>query len=624
MQKKYLYTIIAIAVIVFAMIFTYYFKKSNNFILTKNGNNMNVLNKVNYPKDLKNLSINDLNSLADEMREIIIKKVNATGAHMGPNLGFLEPTIALHYVFDAPEDKIVYDVSHQSYPHKILTGRKDGFIDESKYYKYTGYTAPEESEYDLFKVGHTSTSIALATGMAKARDIEGKKENVVAVIGDGSLTGGEALEGLNNASVLNSNIIIVVNDNGMSIAENQGGLHQHLQELKKNKGNLQNNMFKALGFDYVYVDEGNNVEKLIEAFKKVKDINHPVIVHLNTEKGHGLPEAVANKEKFHYTMPHVLDNKSDNSGLKFESYASITNDYLLDKVKAGENIIVVSPATPGATGLTPDVREQFGKNYLDTGIAEQYAVGFISGAAKNGAKPVLQIISSFIQRTYDQLSQDLALNNSPAVILVYAGSIYGMGDATHLGIFDIPLISNIPNIVYLAPTNREEHLAMLDWAVKQNNHSVVIRVPVGDLISTGVKDNTDYSKLNKFKLAEKGQDVAIIGVGNFFELAKDVKEELKKEGINATLINPVFISGIDEEMLEDLKKNHKVVITLEDGIVEGGFGQKIASYYGNSDMKVLNFGATKEFTDRLTADELTKKHRLSKETIADDVIKMLK
>ena len=631
MKKSYLFYILSIVVIVAIIICMLYSKnsckKSKNDNLTikeKKMQELDVLNKVNYPKDLRKLSIGELNSLADEIRGVLIKKVNAVSGHIGSNLGFLEPTIALHYVFDAPSDKIVFDVSHQSYTHKILTGRKDGFIDESKYNKYTGYTAPEESEYDLFKVGHTSTSIALATGMAKARDVEGRKENVIAIIGDGSLTGGEALEGLNNASVLNSNIIIVVNDNGMSIAKNQGGLHQHLQELKESKGNLQNNMFKALGFDYIYVDEGNNIEELIEAFKQVKDIDHTVIVHLNTEKGHGLAEAVANKEKYHWIMPHELDNENKAPVQMPESYDSITNDYLLNKVKAGENIIVVSPATPGATGLTPDIREQLGKNYVDVGIAEQEAVGFISGAAKNGAKPVLQVISSFIQRAYDQLSQDFALNNSPAVILVYMGSIYSMNDATHLCIFDIPLISNIPNIVYLAPTNKEEHLAMLDWAVKQNNHSVVIRVPTNGLISTGVKDNTDYSKLNKFKLVEKGKDVAIIGVGNFFELAKNVKEELKNKGINATLINPAFISGIDTEMLEDLKKDHKVVITLEDGVVEGGFGQKIASYYGNSNMKVLNFGATKEFTDRLSVDELTEKYGLSKEAISANVLKALK
>ena len=586
--------------------------------------NTEILNKINSPKDLKELSLSDMNKLADEIRNLIIKKVNATGGHMAPNLGFLEATIALHYVFDAPKDKIVFDIAHQCYTHKILTGRKEGFIDEKNYHKYTGFTAPEESEYDLFKIGHTSTSISLATGLAKARDINGDKENVIAIIGDGSLTGGEAYEGLNNASVLNSNFIIVVNDNGMSIAENQGGLHMHLQELKKNKGELKDNIFKSLGFEYTYVDNGNNIEDLINAFKKVKDTNKPVVVHLNTEKGHGLEYATKNKEKYHWIMPHTIDNEGKPEGKMPDTYTSITNDYLVDQVEKGNNVVVITPATPGVSGLTPSIREKLGKHYVDVGIAEQQAVAFASGIAKNGAKPVLQVASSFIQRAYDQLSQDLALNNTPATILIYWGTI-SCNDATHLGIFDIPLISNIPNIVYLAPTNKEEYLAMLDWSVNKNkDYSVVIRVPYVELKSVGIKDNTDYSKLNKFKIVDEGKDVAIIAVGNFFELGEEVKQELKKYDINATLINPRFISGLDKKMLEDLKKNHKLVITLEDGIIEGGFGQKIASYYGNSNMKVLNYGAEKEFADRINLDELYNKYHLTKELITKDIVDTLK
>ena len=582
-----------------------------------------ILDKVNYPKDLKNLSIKELNQLADEMRDLIIKKVNTVGGHTGPNLGFLEATIAMHYVFDAPKDKIVFDVSHQSYPHKILTGRKDGYLDEKNYHKYTGYTAPEESEYDLFKIGHTSTSISLATGLAKARDINGGKENVIAVIGDGSLTGGEALEGLNNAAVLGTNFIIVVNDNGMSIAENQGGIHKHLQELQK--GEAKNNMFKSLGFEYIYVDEGNNIEKLIEAFKSIKDINHPVVLHIHTNKGNGLKLAEEHKEEFHWIMPHTIDNYGKNTNIAQDTYESITVNYILNEIDTkNNNIVVVSPATPGISGFSPDIRNKLGKHYVDVGIAEQHAVAFVSGIAKNGAKPILSISSSFIQRAYDQLSQDLALNNNPATILVEWGGMAGGSDATHLTVFDIPLISNIPNLVYLAPTNKEEYLAMLDWSVNKNKqYSVAIRVPMGNIISSGNIDNTDYDRLNKFKLIEKGSKVAIIGVGNFFELAKYVKEELTKHNINATLINPCFISGLDEELLNNLEKDHKLVITLEDGIVDGGFGQKIASFYGNSDVKVLNFGAKKEFTDRVPLDELYKRCHLTKELIVDDILNSL-
>ena len=584
----------------------------------------NILNKVNYPKDLKTLSINELNELSNEIREILINKVNETGGHMGPNLGFLEATIAIHYVFDAPKDKIVFDISHQCYTHKILTGRKDGFINQKNYEKYSGFTAPEESEYDLFKIGHTSTSISLATGLAKARDINKGKENIIAIIGDGSLTGGEAYEGLNNASVLNSNMIIIINDNGMSIAENQGGLDKNLKILKETKGKAENNLFKSLGFDYIYVDNGNNIQDLIDAFNKVKDINHPVIVHLNTIKGYGLKEAEKNKEQFHYIMPHTLDNKKTDNIQQVETYNSITVNYILNEIKNGNNVVAVSPATAGATDFYEDFRNQLGEHYVDVGIAEQHAVGFVSGMAIGGAKPILAVLSSFIQRAYDQLSQDLALNNSPATILVYWGAISN-GDATHLGIFDIPLISNIPNIVYLSPTNKEEYLAMLDWSVNKNKkYSVVIRVPFTELITTGIKDNTDYSKLNKFKLIEKGEKVAIIGLGNFYKLAENVKKELlNKHNINATLINPCYISGIDKELLEDLKKDHKLIITLEDGIIDGGFGQKISSFYGNSNMKVLNFGADKQFTDRVSLKELYEKYHLTPELIIKDIINNL-
>mgnify|MGYP000233471006 FL=1 len=578
-----------------------------------------ILDKVNSPDDLKKLSVREMNTLSDEMRELIIKKVNTTGGHMGPNLGIIEATIAMHYVFNSPVDKIVFDVSHQCYPHKILTGRKEGFTDPDKYHKYTGYTAPEESEHDIFKVGHTSTSVSLATGLAKARDLKGGKSNVIALIGDGSLSGGEAFEGLDNAADLNSNIIVVVNDNDMSIAENHGGLYRNLKELRDTKGKAECNFFKSLGFDYLYVDEGNNIEKLIEAFQRVKDIEHPVVVHIRTLKGHGLAAAEQNKEAFHWILPGTLDEKPSQTVEFSEDYNSVTNDFIKRKAKENSSFIVVNPATPGVHGFTPDFREKLGKQYTDVGIAEEHAVAYCSALAKAGAKPILAIMTSFVQRTYDQLSQDLCLNNSPLTMLVYWGGLSN-GDATHLGSFDIPLISNIPNIVYLAPANKEEYLAMLEYSYSQNERPVAIRVPNVPLVSTGREDKTDYSILNKFKVEEKGSKVAILGLGNFFGLAKDVKQELKEKlNIDATLINPRFITGVDEELLESLKTNHNIVITLEDGVLDGGFGEKITRFYGNSDMKVLNFGGKKEFTDRVPLDELYKRYHLTKELITEDV-----
>ena len=581
-----------------------------------------ILDKVNMPNDIKHLSSGELNTLADEMRDIIIKKVNVTGGHMAPNLGIIEATIALHYVFNSPIDKIIYDVSHQCYPHKILTGRKEGFTTPESYLKYTGYTAPEESEHDLFKVGHKSTSISLATGVAKARDLKGEAGNVIALIGDGSLTGGEALEGLNNAAVLGSNIIILVNDNDMSIAVNQGGIYDNLRELRETKGHAENNFFKTIGFDYYYIDEGNNIEKLIETFQKVKDIAHPVIVHMNTLKGHGLKLAEENKEAFHYIMPGLVDTFGTKVDMP-ENYNTITTDFILKKAETDKTIVAITPATPGAYGFTQEFRDKLGNQFVDVGIAEEHAIAYASALAKCGAKPVLAIMSSFVQRTYDQLSQDLCLNKSPITMLVHWGGLSG-ADATHLGSFDMTLIGNIPNMVYLAPTNKEEYLAMLEWSIEQNEHPVAIRVPFVPLVSSGIKDLTDYSKLNKFKLVEKGQKVAILGLGNFFGLAQHVKQELKeKTGIDATLINPCFITGLDKEMLNTLNTTHDIVVTLEDGILNGGFGEKIASYYGNSNIKVLNFGGAKEFTDRVPLQELYKRYHLTKELIVEDIIKCL-
>jgi len=583
-----------------------------------------ILDKINSPKDLKNLSIQEMTELSQEMRELIIKKVNTTGGHLGPNLGIVETTIAMHYVFNMPKDKVIFDVSHQCYPHKILTGRKEGFTNPDSYFKYTGYTAPEEGEYDLFKVGHTSTSVSLAAGTAKARDLKGEKYNVLAIIGDGSLSGGEAFEGLDNAAALNSNIIIVVNDNDMSIAENHGGLYDNLKHLRETNGKAECNFFKSLGFDYLYVENGNSIEQMISAFEQVKDTPKPAIIHTHTLKGKGCKPAEENKEAFHWILPGTLDEKpqAEPSAAPCETYTSITKEFIKDKITADKRAIVVNAGTPGVFGFDKAFREGLGKQYTDVGIAEEHAVAYSSALAKNGAKPFLTVMSSFIQRTYDQMSQDLCLNNSPLTLLIYWGGISGQ-DATHLCTFDIPLISNIPNMVYLAPVNKEEHLAMLEFAYNQNNYPVAIRVPNVDLVSTGITDTTDYSKLNRYKVTEKGEKVAVIAAGNFYELGKSAKEELLKQaGINATLINPVFLTGIDTELLEALKENHELIITLEDGILDGGFGEKITRYYGNSKMKVLNYGGKKEFTDRIPADELYERYHLTKEHLVQDIMQL--
>ncbi len=582
---------------------------------------MQILDRINSPSDVKNLSEQEMNALAQDIRDGIVKRVNTIGGHLGPDLGIAEATIALHYVFDSPKDKIVFDVSHQVYPHKMLTGRKHGFLNPESYSQISGYSNPAESEHDHFVIGHTSTSVSLATGMAKARDVKGENYNVIALIGDGSLSGGEAYEGFNNAAELGTNIIIIVNDNEMSIAPNHGGLYKNLEELRRSNGTAQNNVFKAIGFEYFYVEEGNNIKSLIETFEKVKNTNHPVVVHIHTLKGKGYKPAEDDKESYHWQLPGFLEQKTQQA--QGESYNSITLDFLLNKKEKKEPVVAITAATPGVFGFTPDFRDKMGANYTDVGIAEEHAIAYASGLAKNGAKPVLALMSSFVQRTYDQMSQDLALNNSPATVLIYWGGISG-ADMTHLCTFDIPLISNIPNIVYLAPTNKEEYLAMLEWSYNQTEHPVFIRVPATPLVSTGIKDTTDYSILNKFKVINKGEKVAIIAAGNFFTLGQQVKEEIEnKLNINATLINPCYLTGVDEELLEGLKKNHNLVITLEDGEIDGGFGEKITRFYGDSNMKVLNYGSKKEFTDRVSLGELYNRYHLKKELIAEDIQKIL-
>ena len=580
-----------------------------------------ILQNINKPADVKELNNEQLNILAKEIREAILNRDSVIGGHVGPNLGIVETTIALHYVFNSPTDKIVWDVSHQCYPHKLLTGRKEGFITDEGMKKISGYTNQDESEHDFFKVGHTSTSVSLACGLAKARDLKGEKHNVIAVIGDGSLSGGEALEGFNNAAVLGSNIIIIVNDNEMSIAENQGGLYTNLRLLRETNGSAELNMFKALGFEYHYVADGNSTQDLIKALSSVKDTNKPTVLHIHTLKGKGYKLAEENKETWHWNVPFNIEDGSPKWNMSGENINDLTYNYILEKIKTDDTIIAVNAGTPGVFGLNAERRKTLGKHFVDVGIAEEHAVAFASALAKGGAKPIYLVMSSFIQRTYDQLSQDLALNNNPAVILVAWGGISG-ADMTHLCSFDISMTSNIPNLVYLSPTTVEEYMAMLDWAVEQNEHPVIIRQPK-EMIHTSLPVDTDYSKLNTYKIEEQGTKVAIIAEGSFFKLGKNVAEELRQHNIKPTLINPRYLTGIDKECLENLKNDHQLVITLEDGELDGGFGEKIARFYGSSEMKVLNYGSFKEFTDRANLNELYTRYRLKPELIVKDILDIL-
>lgn len=581
------------------------------------------LEKINSPADIKSYSVDELKKLAQEIRDALLKKLSIHGGHCGPNFGMVEATIALHYVFNSPVDKFVFDVSHQTYPHKMLTGRAYGFLDENRYDDITGYSSPEESKHDFFTVGHTSTSVSLACGLAKARDLKGEKSNVVAIIGDGSLSGGEALEGLDVAAELDGNLIIVVNDNDMSIAENHGGMYKNLKLLRDTQGKAECNIFKSMGLDYVFVKDGNDVESLISAFESVKDSQSPVVVHIVTQKGKGFALAEKNKENWHWCMPFDIETGKPKFNFDGEDYSSITGKLLLERIKKDKDVIAITSATPAVFGFDEETRKLAGKQFVDVGIAEETAVALASGIAAGGGKPVYPVYSTFIQRTYDQLSQDLCINNNAATIVVFAASVFGMNDVTHLGIYDIAMMSNIPNLVYLAPTTKEEYLAMLDWSIEQNEHPVAIRVPCCELITNGEKITKDYSILNKYEVKQKGSELAIIGLGTFYPLAVEAAKLYKeKTGVKATVINPYYITGVDEELLTSLKSDHKTVVTIEDGILDGGFGEKIARFYGDSDVKVLNFGLKKEFLDRYNPDDILKENHLTKELIIDDVLNL--
>lgn len=577
------------------------------------------IEKINGPEDVKKLNIEEMTALAEEMRHALLKRASIHGGHFGPNFGMVEAIIALHYVFESPKDKMVFDVSHQTYPHKMLTGRKDAYLYEEHYDDVTGYSCPQESEHDHFTVGHTSTSVSLACGLAKARDLRGESANVIAIIGDGSLSGGEALEGMDFAAELDSNMIIVVNDNDMSIAENHGGLYSNLKLLRETNGQAECNLFKAMGLDYVYVDHGNDLRELIGAFRQVKDSKKPVVVHINTLKGKGYKPAEEHKEEWHWHLPFDIETGKSHFP-EVEDYSSVTCEYQIEKMKQDPTVVAITSGTPTILGFTQEKRKQAGRQFVDVGIAEETAVALASGIAKGGGKPVYGVYSSFIQRTYDQISQDLCIDGNPATIVVYTGSVFGMTDVTHLGLQDIPMLSNIPGLVYLAPATKEEYLSMLDWSVEQKEMPVAIKLPGGDMISDGREVTKDWSQLNTYEVTEKGSKIALIGLGTFYSLALQTAEMLEKKGIHATVINPYYITGLDKGLLEKLKADHDTVVTLEDGILNGGFGEKIARFYGSSDMKVYNYGLKKEFLDRYDVNEVLKENHLTAEQIVNDVL----
>lgn len=574
------------------------------------------IERINEPQDVKSLKQDELIILAEEIRTALLEKMSNNGGHFGPNFGMVEATIALHYVFNSPQDKIVYDVSHQSYTHKILTGRKEAFLDSAHYGDVTGYTEPKECIHDLFTIGHTSTSISMACGLAKARDLTERRENVIAVIGDGSLSGGEAYEGLSCGAKMGSNLIVLINDNNMSISDVNGGLYGHLKDLRESKGKNNNNIFKALGYDYIYEEDGNNIEALIKVFKQVKDIDHPIVVHFHTQKGKGYLPAETNREDWHWYPPFIKETGEKKRPIVGENYDNLVADYLIEKMRKDPLVIAMCAAVPATIGFDKAHREAAGKQFIDVDICEQHLLSMAAGIAKNGGKPVVATFSTFYQRAYDQIAQDICINKLPVTILIRNGSVWAGNDVTHLGWFDMSLFANIPNLVFLCPTNCEEYFAMLDWSIDQSEYPVAIRIPRGNVVHSDKPVQKDYSDLNKYVITKKGEKVAVLAMGDFFQIGEDVVNSISKElGFVSTLVNPRYASGLDYELLSQLTENHTIIITIEDGILDGGFGQKVASFYGNSNMKVLNYGLKKEFLDGYNAQETLISYGISSDNI---------
>lgn len=586
-----------------------------------------LLERISSPQDVKDLEPCDLPKLCQEIRRAILVSSASVGGHIGSNLGVVELTVALHRVFDSPRDKIIFDVSHQTYAHKMLTGRASNYLDPSSFGGLSGFSNPDESEHDLFSIGHTSTSVSLACGMAKARDLMGESHRVVAVIGDGSLSGGLAFEGFDALAELGSGVIIIVNDNGWSIAENHGGLYRNLAELRETGGAAPNNFFRALGLEYRYVAQGNDEAQLERVLREVRDVDHPIVLHVCTTKGAGYEPAAADAESWHHVGPFDIDSGAydvfpRNRCEDAETYAGITGAYLLNAMQLDERVVGISAATPYIMGFTPWRRARAGKQFVDVGIAEEHAVTYAAGLARAGAKPVLGLYGVFMQRAYDQFWHDVCLNSLPVVVLDFGSSVFGTSDATHLSFFDLALMGGMPHLRCLAPACREEYEAMLDWALAHASCPVVIRVPGNGVESRPtLVDTTTEPLFDKpaYQVVRTGRDVAVLALGSFFGLGEQVCDALAAQGAEPSLVNPRFATEFDEGALDALASTHRVIVTLEDGVLEGGWGEKIARYLGTRDVRVLCYGVHKGFPDRFDAAELLAQEGVTVEAIVADV-----
>ncbi len=590
-----------------------------------------LLTQTTTPEDVKALDRAELPLLCGEIRHAILESSAAVGGHVAPNLGVVELTVALHRVFNSPTDKIVFDVSHQTYAHKALTGRAYTYIDPERYGEASGFANPDESEHDLFAMGHTSTSVSLSCGLAHARDLAGDTYNVITIIGDGSLSGGLAFEGLDNAAELDSNLIIIVNDNDQSIAENHGGLYRNLAELRASNGAAERNIFRAMGLDYRYLDAGNDVLALVDTVQELRDIDHPIVLHISTAKGKGFEPAQSDPERWHHVGPFdMATGRKLCPGHPSEpaprTYADITGEALSAAIEHDPQVVGITAATPYIMGFTPELRAAAGKQFVDVGIAEEHAVTFATALARSGAKPVFGVYGTFLQRAYDELWHDLCLNDAPATILVFGASIFGTTSETHLSFFDISMLGALPNMRYLAPACMEEYLSMLSWSLDHREHPVAIRVPGIGLVSRpdlAPAEDADYGAV-RYNVVRQGRDVAVLALGDFYELGERVANRLAAEyGIEATLVNPRFATELDREFLDSLAAEHRVVVTIEDGILDGGWGERVACYLACTPLRARTFGIAKGFPDRYDPNELLAQNGMTVENMAAEAVRLL-
>ena len=614
-----------------------------------------ILEMIRQANDIKKLNSEQLKILADEIRQFLIEKISRTGGHLASNLGVVELTMALHLTLDFPEDKLIWDVGHQSYTHKLLTGRKDGFDQLRKYGGMSGFPKRKESDCDAFDTGHSSTSVSAGLGYVEARELLHEKHTVVSVIGDGSLTGGMAYEALNNASRLKSNFIIVLNDNNMSISENVGGMSRYLNgirtaqayadikkgvedtlmkipgrgeriisQIRRTKSGIKQLLVPGMFFEdmditYLGPVDGHDIRKLVKVLKEAKRVDHAVLVHVLTKKGKGYPPAEENPAKFHGTGPFDIKTGEPTDVSTTDSYTQVFSKVLTDIAKKDDKVVAITAAMADGTGLS-SFAKHFPNRFYDVGIAEEHAMTFAAGLAAGGMKPVFAVYSSFLQRAYDQTLHDVCLQNLPVVIAVDRAGLVGRDGETHQGVFDLSFLSTIPNMTVISPKNRWEMADMLRFAV-DFQYPIAIRYPRGSAYE-GMRDFRAPIEYGKSEILYEEEDIAVIFVGHMAELADRVRKKIKETGYSCSLVNARFVKPLDKDMLEQLAKDHSLFVTIEENVITGGFGEQVMDYVSSAklDVHVRNIGISDDYVEHGNVEILRKEVGLDCDTIVKQAI----